>query len=89
MTLFENLCLSCYRCNEFKGTATHSAENRIRLFHPRRDLWDEHFRWSLDGTHIVGLTEIGIATVTQLNMNNGVVVAARRRWVSAGWHPPD
>jgi hypothetical protein len=23
-----------------------------------------------------------------LNLNNEVIVAARRRWVSVGWHPP-
>jgi hypothetical protein len=33
-------------------------------------------------------TEIGRVTVTVLQMNNLVTVAARRRWVSVGWHPP-
>jgi hypothetical protein len=27
--------------------------------------------------------------VVTLQMNNPTVVRARRRWVSAGWHPPD
>jgi len=37
---------------------------------------------------VVGLTAIGRATIVALKMNNEVIVDARRRWVSAGWHPP-
>jgi len=29
------------------------------------------------------------ATVEALQMNNPTVVRARRRWASAGWHPPE
>jgi hypothetical protein len=28
-------------------------------------------------------------TAVVLNMNNAVIVDARRRWASAGWHPPE
>lgn len=92
LTEFENICFACYRCNEFKGAATHSDASEtasVRLFHPRLDAWEEHFCWSPDGIHIDGLTEIGQASVLQLNMNNAIIVAARKRWVFAGWHPPD
>lgn len=48
-----NLCLACYRCNEFKGPrteATDPAEGRqTRLFHPRQQQWREHFAWQVDG----------------------------------------
>ena len=37
------------------------------LFHPRQQLWDEHFRW--EGIHIVGLTEVGRTTIRVLCMN--------------------
>ena len=37
----------------------------------------------------MGLTAVGRATIVALNMNNAVIVYARRRWVSVGWHPPD
>jgi hypothetical protein len=42
----------------------------------------------LDGTEIVGMTAIGRATCLALNMNNSLIVEARRRWVAVGWHPP-
>ncbi|HSN75327.1 MAG TPA: HNH endonuclease [Anaerolineae bacterium] len=90
--VFENLCLACRRCNEFKGSATAAGDpltgNKTALFHPRRDHWNEHFSWDSSGTRIVGLTAIGRATVLALAMNDEAIVSARRRWVSAGWHPP-
>ena len=33
-------------------------------------------------------TDIGRVTIIGLNMNNAVIVSARRRWVQVGWHPP-
>ena len=51
--------------------------------------WTEHFTWSENGTRIQGKTPTGRATVLALKMNNPTVVFARRRWVSAGWHPPE
>jgi len=44
--------------------------------------------WNPAGLLVLGLTAIGRVTVVALNMNNPVIVDARRRWVSAGWHPP-
>ena len=91
-TVLSNLCLACRRCNEFKGSSTHSEDpltgETIPLFNPRTQVWSEHFAWGADGTQIVGLTAVGRATVVALRMNNPLIVAARRRWVSVGWHPP-
>jgi hypothetical protein len=91
-TEFENLCLACHSCNEFKGTQVRARDTvtgkQVRIFHPRRDRWRDHFRWTLDGTEIVGITAIGRATCLALNMNNPLIVEARRRWVAVGWHPP-
>jgi hypothetical protein len=39
----------------------------VRLFHPRRDLWPDHFAWI--GPHIVGLMPTGRATVNVLQLN--------------------
>jgi len=61
---------------------------RVRLFNPRRQQWKRHFRWSEDGTLIIGQTACGRATVIALNLNNLVAVTVRRNWVAAGWHPP-
>jgi hypothetical protein len=92
-TTFDNLCFACRRCNEYKGSATTAHDplmgEIVPLFHPRTQTWSEHFTWDASGTHLVGLTAIGRATVVALNMNNAVIIDARRRWVSVGWHPPE
>ena len=91
-TSFENICLACRSCNEFKGNLTQAIDplttELTSLFHPRRQQWSEHFVWSADGTRIEGLTRIGRATIVALRMNHPVIIGARRRWVSSGWHPP-
>jgi len=93
VTTFDNLCFACRRCNEFKGSATTArdplTDEIVPLFHPRTQEWSKHFAWDASGTRVVGLTAIGRATVVGLNMNNEVIVDARRRWVSVGWHPPE
>lgn len=92
-TVFDNLCFACRRCNEFKGSAITGrdplTDTEVPLFHPRIHVWDDHFTWNAASTHLLGLTAIGRATIVALNMNNAVIVDARRRWISAGWHPPE
>ncbi len=87
-----NLWLSCAWCNSYKATKTHAVDPQsgaeVPLFNPRTQVWLEHFRWSEDGTQIIGLTDIGRATVVALQMNNDYILPARRYWVVAGWHPP-
>lgn len=91
-TVLENLCMACHSCNEFKGAQVEAQDpltgERTPLFHPRRQQWDEHFRWSEDSSEIIGLTPTGRATVVALNMNHPAIVEARRRWARVGWHPP-
>ncbi len=60
-----------------------------RLFHPQQDVWLDHFNWSVNGTVIVGLSEIGDATVSTLRMNRTQLVEVRTLWVDAGRHPPN
>ncbi len=91
-TSFANLCRACRRCNEAKHDQTHALDpltsEFIPLYHPRRQLWAEHFAWDQSGIRLLGLTAIGRATIIALDMNNEVILFARRRWVNAGWHPP-
>ena len=91
-TTRENLWLACHRCNRFKSDRINAADpltgELTPLFNPRTQIWHEHFRWSRDGTEILGLTAIGRATIVTLQMNNEYVVESRRYWVIAGWHPP-
>jgi hypothetical protein len=88
----ENLWLACPLCNGYKGIQTHAHDPEtgqvVALFNPRRQAWNEHFRWKDDGVEILGLTPCGRATVIALKLNNESVTRARRRWVLAGWHPP-
>jgi hypothetical protein len=89
---FENLCFACRLCNEYKGAKTtgidpQTGETTV-LFHPHQQNWADHFAWEENGTRIIGLTAVGRATIITLNMNNDVIVPARQRWVTAGWHPP-
>jgi 5-methylcytosine-specific restriction endonuclease McrA len=67
----ENLCLACIDCNLHKGTnltgIDPETDEITPLFHPRKDNWDEHFRWN--GTRIAGHTAVGRATVRVLDLN--------------------
>ncbi|GAB4577591.1 MAG: HNH endonuclease signature motif containing protein [Anaerolineales bacterium] len=91
-TAWENLCLACHTCNEFKGIVTETidpmTESIVPLFHPKNQRWLEHFTWSQDGSQIIGLTPIGRATILALKMNHPDIVFARLRWAAVGWHPP-
>lgn len=88
----ENLAATCYRCNEFKGSKIHAPDpatsTLVPLFNPRQQSWTEHFTWANGGTHIVGLTPTGRATVIALRLNNDYVVEARALWIESNWHPP-
>ena len=58
------------------------------LYNPRQQLWSDHFRWSDDNLRLIGLTEIGRATIDRLKINRAEVVESRREWVQMGKHPP-
>ena len=92
LTVADNLWLACRVCNGFKSDQTHcvdpDTQQLVPLFDPRRDNWWSHFRWSDDGTEVIGLTATGRATVIALQLNTLEHMKTRRRWVSVGWHPP-
>lgn len=91
-TVFQNLCRACRRCNESKREQTDGVDPltgiKVPLYHPREELWADHFRWGQTGIRLHGLTTTGRATIVALDMNNALICFARRRWVNAGWHPP-
>lgn len=91
-TNFENLCLACRSCNEFKSDSIEAVDpltgETVPIFNPRTQTWSNHFTWSEDSTKVEGLTAIGRATIVALRMNNPVITVARRRWTVSGWHPP-
>jgi len=60
-----NLALACHHCNLHKGpnlTGIDPSTGKIvALFNPRAQIWREHF--TFNGNLVVGLTEVGRATV--------------------------
>jgi hypothetical protein len=76
----ENLGLACIDCNLATGlnlTGIDPQTGAITpLFHPRRDVWSDHFVRS--GPFVHGLTAIGRTTVAVLNMNSDDQVALRQ-----------
>lgn len=88
----DNLFLACPMCNSHKADRLEAVDPEsmatVPLFNPRTEVWSEHFEWIEEGTVIRGKTAKGRATVATLNMNHPDIVAARRLWVIAGWHPP-
>ncbi len=88
----QNLCLACSSCNQAKSSKISAidpvSEKTEKIFNPRQQKWQDHFRWIAGETKIEGITAIGRATVMALNMNRSLIVKTRARWVKAGWHPP-
>ena len=70
-TTSDNLALSCFDCNRFKGSDIASIDpitgKLVALFNPRLQIWSEHFR--LKGGEIVPLTAAGRATERLLRLN--------------------
>ncbi len=68
----ENLALACPDCNLLKGPniAANDPETGAltRLFHPRKDEWQEHFQ--AHNFTIEGITPIGRATARLLALNS-------------------
>jgi HNH endonuclease len=89
----DNLALSCSGCNGHKYDKTEAydtvSEEMAPLYHPRRQIWGEHFAWNEDYTLLVGLTPTGRVTVETLHLNREGVVNLRRVLLLAGLHPPE
>lgn len=85
-----NYALSCMPCNRGKWdhlTGEDPQTNKQeRLFHPRKDKWDEHFRVAKH-VHIEGKTPIGRTTVERLKMNEPRQLEARGYWRELELYP--
>ena len=89
-THLDNLCLSCYWCNSYKGSDLSSVDwdkgtDIVPLFNPRTQLWDEHFE--LNGVRIVSLTAVGRVTVFLLQLNAIERIKERRLLIELGVYP--
>jgi hypothetical protein len=85
-----NLCLACFADNHHKGPCIAGRDpvtkKLVPLFNPRRHKWQRHFRWH--GPLLLGLTSIGRATVTVLQINLDHRVAFRQGLIDEGVFPP-
>jgi hypothetical protein len=91
-TAVDNLCLACWECNLRKGQKITGidplTDNEQVLYHPHQQKWQDHFVWDESQVYILGVTAVGRATITALDLNRPHLIEARQRWVKAGWHPP-
>jgi len=61
----------------------------VPLYHPRRDRWSDHFKWSEDGLTVLPLTATGRATTARLQLNRLGVINIRRALLALEEeHPP-
>ncbi len=87
-----NLAWACRGCNGSKSAKIDVFDPQTgeisRLFHPRQDLWSEHFHWTKDEREVVGLTSVGRATVAALDMNRQGLQNLRFVLRAFDLHPP-
>jgi hypothetical protein len=85
-----NLALACVSCSLRKGGRDAAVDPEsgvaVGIFHPRLDLWQEHFRW--DALRVVGITSKGRATVSLLKLNRELALAIREEERHRQRHPP-
>jgi HNH endonuclease len=88
----DNLALACQECNNHKYTAIEAidpqTETLVPIYHPRIDLWADHFAWSEDFLYILAKTPTANATIELLQLNRLRVVRLRRALILTGEHPP-
>jgi hypothetical protein len=82
----DNLALACHRCNLHKGPNLSGVDplngSVADLFHPRREVWTDHFRFR--DAHIEGLSASGRATVEVLDMNDARRIELRQEIMASG-----
>lgn len=90
-TILENLAFACSGCNKFKSDKTAGfdslTQTEVLLYHPRTDVWREHFMWNEGFSEIIGLTAKGRVTIKALKLNRKNVVNLRRILLPVGEHP--
>ena len=89
-TVLANLALACRACNGAKNASPSAFDPQtdalVPLFHPRHDLWAEHFGFV--GAEIAGRTAVGRATAEFLRMNDPDPILLREVALFAGFAFP-
>lgn len=88
----ENLACACGGCNGHKYNKTEAFDPNssvlVPIFNPREMIWAEHFIWSSDFRALIGLSDIGRATISILYLNRKEVSNLRKLLIMEGIHPP-
>lgn len=88
---FENYAFSCSGCNGFKFNAIEAIDPAsaqvVRLYNPRKDIWNEHFCWDENFTVLLGISPIGRATVFKLKLNRTGLINLRVALRTVGEFP--
>ena len=86
----DNLALAFLHCNRHKGpniAGRHPVGGYlVRLFHPRRDRWTDHFEWK--GSELSAKSDIGQITIQVLAINETDFLAVRLALMEEGKFPP-
>ena len=87
-----NLVYACQGCNGGKSDKTGMIDPVTRqfvpFFNPRVQIWEAHFGWSDDFTHVIGRSAEGRVTVISLRLNRPILVQLRAYLHQKGEHPP-
>lgn len=88
-TRADNLCLSCFDCNRFKGSDLGSidveTDNFAYLFNPRVMLWEDHFKFN--GATIEPLTPTGRVSEFLLRLNSVDRIEKRQELLTLKRYP--
>jgi len=86
-----NLALACRSCNLRKGIRINGIDNdsnsKVQFFHPRQNLWREHFQIDTEAGMVMGITAVGKVTAENLKMNSAAQVVARKLWIRLDLFP--
>lgn len=87
----DNLAWACPGCNLRKSDRIDATDPEsgtiIKLFHPRSQVWAEHFSW--DDYHVVGLSATGRATIVALELNAERRIRIRQAEQMFALFPPE
>lgn len=88
----DNIANACNLCNGHKYSKIDGFDSvtgeMIRLFHPRKDKWEDHFSWNGDFSLIIGITPIGRVTIKELKLNREKLLNLRKLLKMVNEHPP-
>ncbi len=90
LATLQELCLMCDACSDRISVLQRDNWSGLKqLFHPRRQVWEQHFVWQQEGLLLHGQTPSGEATITLLALNSETHIQRRHLAKQQGWHPYD